>query len=175
MNRMTACIAAAATAAAVFLCAAAQAQGTPAGKLPTTSAESLAGEQLTLPADLPAERTLVLLAFERDQRASLATWKAGLDLPAGKTPWMELIVVGPENAFVRTMVQRGLRREIPEGPMRDRVLPLFAEQEAFAASLGLSTKSPHVLTVDSAGHVLAQADGDYAPGKAQALLLSLKP
>ncbi len=175
MNRLTACIAAAATAAAVFLSAGAQAQSAPAGKLPTTNAESLAEKPLALPADLPAQRTLVLLAFERDQRASLATWKTGLDLTAGKTPWMELIVVGPQNAFVRTMIQRGLRREIAEGPMRDRVVPLFAEQEAFAAGLGLSTKSPHVLTVDRAGRVLAHAEGDYAPAKAQALLFSLKP
>ena len=175
MNRMTACIAAAATAAAFFLCTGAQAQGAAAGQLPITRADSLAEKPLTLPADLPAERTLVLLAFEREQRAALATWKTGLDLAAGKTPWMELIVVGPQNAFVRTMIQRGLRREIAEGPLRDRVVPLFADQEAFAASLGLSPKTLHVLTVDRAGHVLAHAEGDYAPGKAQALLLSLKP
>ena len=55
------------------------------------------------------------------------------------------------------------------------MVPLFADQQAFAASLGLSTKTPHVLTVDRAGRVLAHAEGDYAPGKAQALLLSLKP
>ena len=175
MHRMTACIAAAATAAAYFLCTVAQAQGAPSRQLPITRAESLAEKTLTLPADLPAERTLVLLAFEREQRASLATWKAGLDLTAGKTPWMELIVVGPQNAFVRTMIQRGLWREIAEGPLRDRVVPLFADQQTFAASLGLSRKTPHVLTVNRAGRVLAHAEGDYAPGKAQALLLSLKP
>lgn len=161
--------------AAMSVCLLSHAQGDPAAKLPATTTESLSEKALVLPRDLPAERTLVLLAFERDQRSALATWKSGIDLAAGSTPWVEMIVVGPQNAFVHTMIVRGLRREIAEGPTRDRIVPVFAEQKPYAQSLGLSVDSAHVLIVDRLGNVIARADGDYSPAKAQPLLSSLHP
>ena len=161
--------------AASAACFGVHAQGNSVGKLPTTTTESLSDKSIVLPRDLPAERTLLLVAFERDQRAALATWKKGLDLAAGKTPWIELVVVGPQNAFVHTMIVRGLRREIAEGPTRDRIAPVFAEQTPYAQSLGLSAVSAHALIVDRTGKVLAYADGEYSPAKAQPRLSSLTP
>jgi hypothetical protein len=160
---------------AMSLCFGLRAQGVQRGKLPATTTESLAERPLILPRELPAERTLVLIAFERDQRAALATWKSGLDLATGKTPWVELIVAGPQNAFVHAMILRGLRRENAEGPARDRIVPIFMDQEPYAATLGVSAKNACALIVDRAGSVLALAEGDYSPSKAQPLLLSLKP
>ena len=164
-----------AAAAALATSLSAHAQGAAAPRLPDTTVETLDEKTLSLPRDLPAERTLVLIAFERDQRGALETWVNGLGLAGGKTPWIELVVVGPQNAFVHTMIVRGMRREAGDGPMRTKLQPIFSDQDAFAASMGLSAKSAYAAVVDRAGHVIATSQGDYSSAKAQALLASVKP
>lgn len=153
----------------------AQAQTTSTASLPAITTQSLDEKPFVLPRDLPADRTLVLLAFERAQKPALETWISGLNLADGKMPWIEVVVVGPQNAFVHAMITRGMRRESDNTPTQRHLLPVFADQEAFAVAMGVSVKSPYAVIVDRAGHVLAASPGDYSATKAQALMPGVKP
>lgn len=151
------------------------AQSVSAPKLPATAVQSLDDNPVMLPRDLPSDRTLVLVAFEREQKAILDTWIKGLNLVDGKTPWMELVVVGPQNAFVHAMIMRGMRREGDDTALRNHLLPVFSDQDAFAAAMGVSVKSAYAVMLDRAGHVLAISQGEYSQPKALALVPVSRP
>lgn len=142
--------------------------------LSPTSAESISGKTVVLPRDLRASRTVLLIAFEREQLPVLETWVAGLAQAATKTSWQEIIVVGPQNAFVRAMIERGMRRQFADPGRQDRMFPVFADQQQFARELALSPAVPHAVVVDRAGTVMGSADGAFTPAKAAALLRLLE-
>jgi hypothetical protein len=146
-----------------------------AAHLPPTSAESISGKTVMLPRDLPGSRTVLLIAFEREQLPVLETWVAGLAQASAKTSWQEIIVVGPQNAFVRAMIERGMRRQFADPGRQDRMFPVFADQQQFSKELALSPAAPHAAVVDRAGNVLGSADGAFSPAKAAALLRLLEP
>jgi hypothetical protein len=167
----------------VYLCvpwaAMAQDAGQPAvlGRMPTVTAESLSEKPFTLPAQLPAERSLVLVAFEREQQTALNTWVAGLNLNDGKLPWIETPVIAKPNALVRAFINGGMRSGIQDTAMRDRTITLYTDPVALRKDMGLSGdgKVVWVLVVDRAGQVHAKAEGVYSADKAKPLLEALRP
>lgn len=161
--------------ALVFFTVGVHAQNMSTAHLPETATQSLDDKPLLLPRDLTGDRTLLLVAFERDQRPALTTWVNGLHLATNKIAWMEVVVVGPQNAFVHAMIVRGMRRESEDSALRDKLLPIFSDQEAFAKAMGLSVKSPYAVLVDRRGAVIAVSKGEYSQAKAEALLPEFKP
>jgi hypothetical protein len=47
--------------------------------LPQLAARDLSGREVALPAGLPGERNVVLIAFRRDQQQLVDSWVPGLD------------------------------------------------------------------------------------------------
>jgi hypothetical protein len=113
------------------------AQAIGAGLMPKLSAEDLNERAVTLPAQLPAEKTLVLMAFTQEQQADLDTWITGLGLVDGKLPWIETPVIEKSNAFVRAMISGGMRRGIPDKSVRERTITLFTDPVALRREMGL--------------------------------------
>ena len=149
------------------------AEGLPAaGRMPTLSASTLADRAVTLPADLPGEKTLVLMAYDRKQQADLDTWIVGLRLREGTRPWVEVPVIGRSNAFVRGMIDAGMRRGIPDVADRDRTITLAVDAVSLRAALALEGDVDQVdlMVIDRSGLVRVRARGPYALDKSKALL-----
>jgi hypothetical protein len=146
------------------------------GRMPTVTAESLSEKPFTLPAQLPAERSLVLVAFEREQQTALNTWVAGLNLNDNKLPWIETPVIAKPNALLRAFINGGMRSGIQDTAMRDRTITLYTDPVALRKDMGLSGdgKTVWVLVVDRAGQVHAKAEGVYSADKAKPLLAALQ-
>ena len=147
----------------------------PTGRMPAMTAENLNERSLALPAELPAERTLVLIAFTQEQQADVDTWVKGLDLTSGRVPWMELPVIAPQNAFVRGMIGAGMRRDIRDAAIRERVVPLFVDPVGLRRALDLigDDRQIYAIVFDRTGRVLGQVQGVFTDDRAKPLMALL--
>ena len=144
--------------------------------MPSIAAENLNERAITLPADLPAEKTLVLMAFQREQQAEVDTWIKGMDLANGKLPWLEVPVVGSGGTWWRGMVNSGMRMGIRDEAVRERIVTLFTDRAALLRTMGLPGEGKVVLALvmNRNGVVLAQAQGRHSAEKAQLLIAALQ-
>ena len=162
----------AAAAAALALALAAPDEANVMGRLPTFTAKRLDQQALMLPGQLPADRTLALVAYTRHQREEIQSWIHGLQLESDPSlPWFRLSVINdPGSETARSEVEQKLLARYPHQAERARLVPVFTNREAFARAAGVSgTEHAAVLVVDRDGRVLARAEGSFDADKAQAL------
>lgn len=157
---------------ALVLAFAAPDEGNVMGRLPTISAKRLDQQALQLPAQLPAERSLALVAYTKHQREEVQSWIHGMKLELDSAlPWFRLSVLNdPGSETARSEAEKRLLARYPNASERARLVPIFTNREAFARAAGVSsTEHAAVLVVDRDGRVLARAEGAYDEAKAQAL------
>jgi hypothetical protein len=146
------------------------------GKLPPVSAKRLDQTPVSLPRELPSDRTLALVVFKREQREEALGWINGLHLRQEPPfAWLKLPVWNdPGDESGRRHIEAQLMERHPSPSDRARMVPLFTDTRAFVRAAGLDgTDHVSVLVVDRAGNVLAKAQGPYDEGKAQALRATL--
>lgn len=142
------------------------------GRLPAIAAKRLDQQPIVLPNQLPADRSLALVAYTRHQREEIQSWIWGMQLESDSaTPWFRLSVINdPGSESARSEVERTLLARHPRNDDRSRLVPVFTNREAFARAAGMSgTEHAAVLVVDREGKVLARAEGPYDEDKARAL------
>ena len=145
-------------------------------KIPILHARDLNGHRWILPDDLPAKKTLLLIAFKREQQESVDSWIAGLDLhsPKNKTPWLELPLIQKGWRWIAPWIDRGMKHGIKEEGLRSHVWTVYTNRSSFFKEIGLtSTQLIAVLVVDHSGTVLATALGDYSKEKSHPILKTL--
>jgi hypothetical protein len=150
------------------------------GRMPTIQTESLAEREMTLPRDLPGERTLVLVAFDRVQQKNIDTWIDGMQLKSSAMPWIETPVIDPKNALFRAFINGGMRRGITDPTAREKTITLYTDRIEFSKSMGFAAwEKPGIVVyaavVDRAGRVLALSEGDYSAEKAKVILDAMNP
>ncbi|MBA2963578.1 MULTISPECIES: hypothetical protein [Ramlibacter] len=141
------------------------------GKLPTMSAKRLDQTHVTLPRQLPSDRTVAVVMFRKDQREEAQRWIDGLGLHQDSNiAWVRLPVWSQKEPAERERIEQHLARRYPSPSEQERLLPLFIDRDAFVRAAGLgSTDHASVLVVDREGNVLAKAQGPFDQKKAQAL------
>lgn len=147
------------------------------GRLPTIATKRLDQQPIVLPGQLPARRSLALVAYTRHQREEVQSWIRGMALESeGAIPWFRLSVINdPGSDVARSVVEQKLLERHPRDTDRSRLVPVFTNREAFARAAGMSgTEHAAVLVVDRDGHVLARAEGPFDEAKAQALRETLR-
>jgi hypothetical protein len=162
----------AAAAAAFGLAFAGPSESNVMGRLPLLSAKRLDQQHVVLPAGLPAERTLALVAYTKLHRAEIDSWIHGLRLRQDDSiAWFRMPVLNdPGDAVARTAIEDKLLARHPEHADRSRLVPVFTNREAFIRAAGISgTEHASVLVLNRDGHVLARAEGFFDEDKARAL------
>jgi hypothetical protein len=162
----------AAVSAALVLAFAAPDETNVMGRLPTITAKRLDQQPVVLPNELPAERTLALVAYTRHQRGEIESWIHGLRLDQDATiPWFRMSVLNdPGDEGARSEIEKRLLARHPAEADRSRLVPVFTNREAFVRAAGLSgAEHASVLVLDRDGKVLARAEGQYDEDKGQAL------
>jgi hypothetical protein len=142
------------------------------GRLPTLVAKRLDQQPLQLPLDLPSDRTLVLVTFDRTQRAAAESWIAGLQLQGHPgISWLRLAVIHDNgDAARRDSAENRLMLRYTRADERASLVPLFTDRDAFVRSAGLSgIDRPWVLVLNRRGEVLARVPGAFDADKAAAL------
>lgn len=162
----------AAVSAALVLAAVAPDETLVMGQLPTVATKRLDQQPLVLPHQLPAERTLALVAYSKHQRAEVDSWIAGLRLKEdSRIPWLRMPVLNdPGDHGARSAIEQKLLAYHPSPEDRARLVPVFTNREAFIRAAGLSgPEHASVLVLSRNGRILARAEGAYNENKAQAL------
>lgn len=157
--------------AAAALGLAAPNEGWLLGKVPTLSAKRLDQTQVVIPQQLPAQRTIAVVSFRRDQRVQAQRWIEGLGLEQrSDIAWLQVPVWGLQDLAERESIEQDLAQRYPSPSDKAHVLPVFTDRDDLVRALGLgSTDQASVLVLDRDGNVLARAEGDFDESKAQAL------
>lgn len=134
-----------------------------AAKLPNLVAQDLNEQSYQLPADLPAEKTLLLIAYKREQQANINTWIDGLQLKTSNLPWLELPVLEDYGSWFQWFVDNGMRRGIKGDYNRAKVVTVYTEKDAFNTSMAIpNEESIYACVVTRQGEVLHIEAGDYS-------------
>ncbi len=148
------------------------------GRLPELTAKRLNQQSLQLPQGLPAERTLLLVTFNRTQRPAIEGWIDGMQLNGHPTiHWLRMPVIEDRasDPTHRNTAENRLLMRYPGALERAHMVPLFGNREAFARAAGLAgIGHPAVLVLNRRGEVLARAEGAFDPDKAAALRQTLE-
>ncbi len=147
------------------------------GHLPAFMAHTLLRQPVAVPAGLPSDRTLVLITFQRGQRAQAESWIEGLDLRNDSSiAWMRMPVLNdPGTLTGRSAVEDKFLRHYPDDAERARLVPVFTDRARFVRSAGLNgITQVYAVVVNRQGEVLARVEGQFDPAKAQALRETLQ-
>lgn len=142
------------------------------GVFPSASGVSLSGKKYSIPADLPSDRTLVLISFEPEHADVLQTWSTGLDLPNSQIPWIVTPVLPSPLVLGRFFIDRKMRSDIPDPKLQERVITLYIDRESFAKSMGFefNKSDPYIAVIDRNGKKLGMVKGYYDEAKAKEIL-----
>jgi len=145
-------------------------------RFPRIQVKNLSDEIKTLPADFPGERTLLLIAFQREQQDKLDDWSARLNLRNPDAPaWLELPVIDDPGALLRWFVDVGMKNGIADKAVRSRVFSVYAPRAEFIRHLGLpGTDQVHLVVADRSGNVLCRVSGNWSAEKESALRDALR-
>lgn len=155
-------------------------------RFPEVRAQSLLGVEHVLPADLPAERTLVLLPFQQWQQRQVDAWIA-LAEGAGLAPdlteqgaWDAAVVEVPclsrRWGPVRRFIDGGMTAGIRVPRVLARTWTTYTDVGRVQRSLGVADSSQAwVGVVLRDGEVLATAMGEPSPETWESVAVSLKP
>ena len=139
---------------------------------PDVAGRTLLGVDARLPADLPADRTLVVVAFQRWHQARVDRWiaravAAGVPpTPRGEDEPMHLAVVelpvlSSQWRPVRRFIDGGMTSGIGDPDVLARTITVYTDAGAFRRSLGIPDNEDvwaYVVTRD--GAILACSHGE---------------
>jgi hypothetical protein len=147
-----------------------------ATRFPAVDGRSLLGADLHLPGELPADRTLVVVAFRQWHQARVDGWIAravAAGLPAtirgaaGRLPRavVELPVLSWRWRPVRRFIDGGMTAGIGDPDVLARTITLYTDVATFQRALGIpSSDDVHAIVVRPDGEVLARATGEPDAG-----------
>ena len=128
---------------------------------------------MALPAGLPGERNVVLIAFRRDQQQLVDSWVPRLEQRAAADPglrFVELPALGLRWQPARSAIDGGMAAAIRDQAVRRRTLTVYTDLRRVTVPLGIDDRSTIWLClVDRAGQVAWRGSGGPDPATAAAL------
>ena len=154
-------------------------------RFPAVGGRSLLGVEMALPRDLPAELTVVVVAFQRGQQERVDRWiaravAAGIPpTPRGATGIMPVAVVEvPVLATAwrpaRRFIDGGMTAGIGDPDVLARTITVYTDVAAFQRSLAIpGSDDVHALVVRHDGAILARGHGDPTDAQWDAMVAVL--
>lgn len=142
------------------------------GQIPAFIAQTLTRQPISLPADLPSDRTLALITFRKEQRVQADSWINGLDLKNDPSiTWLRMPVLNdPGTVTGRSAIESRLLKHYPAETERANLVPVFTDRADFVRAAGLSTTDQsYAVVLNRRGEVLARVEGQFDADKAQTL------
>ncbi len=145
-------------------------------RFPEMRVKNLMDETKDFPREFPADRTVLLIAFQPEQQELLDDWSRKLKLAEPGAPeWLELPVIDDPGAFLRWFVDTGMRSGIPSPATRSRVYTIYAPRDNFVRSLGLpDSQQIHLAIASREGEIITHVSGEWSPGKEKQIREALK-
>jgi hypothetical protein len=144
---------------------------------PRLAARDLDGREVALPAGLPGEWTVVIIAFRREQQELADSWVPWLEQRAAADPrlgFAELPVIGLQWQPSRPVIDGGMAAAIRDRKTRRRTLTVYTDIRRVTVPLGISDRSTiWLFLVDRAGQVRWRGSGGQDAATAAALTAAL--
>ena len=140
------------------------------GQLPPLAAKAHDQRSVDLPRQLPADRTLALIVFGKEQKSEAHRWIDGLGLRRDASiPWLQMRVLPPQSTIPVS------HHALPAGTPPERLLSVSTDAGVLAQSMALpDTGHTEVVVIDRDGQILAKAQGPFDEVKARTLLEALR-
>jgi hypothetical protein len=146
---------------------------------PQLGARDLDGREVTLPAGLPGEWNVVIIAFQRQQQELVDSWVPWLEERAAVMPWLrfaELPAIGLQWQPARPVIDGGMAAAIRDQQTRRRTLTVYTDLRRVTAPLGIGDRNTiWLFLVDRAGRVRWRGSGGWDPATADGLAGALGP
>ncbi|MBX9578497.1 MAG: hypothetical protein K2W97_08510 [Chthoniobacterales bacterium] len=145
--------------------------------IPRLHARDLNGNNWGIPHDLPANKTLLLFVFKREQQSLIDSWIDGLGLRASenKIAWIEIPLLQKPWKILSSWIDQRMKRGITNHDLRGHVWTIYTNRGSFLKNIGLnSSDSICVLVVRKDGSVLSSASGEYSKSSAELILKELQ-
>jgi hypothetical protein len=146
-----------------LVCSASVAQ---TGAMPSVSTETLSGQTVELPKQLPAIVTVVMAGYEFSHQAQMDEWLEKLKLKERNQEWLQLHLIGGGYRWLSGFINSRKRPYFPDEYVRARVVPIYTDIAAFNTAMNWgNTTTIHIAIVDRAGKVLYSDSGAYTDEK----------
>lgn len=141
-------------------------------EFPRVDGRSLAGGDFTLPADLPAPRTLALVAFQQRHQGCVDRWIARAEAagvpgspvdmsPGDETCVVEIPVLSTRWKLGRGFIDGGMASSIRIPRVLARTITVYTNVSAFQKVVGIpGSEEVQACVVTPAGEVLARVPGE---------------
>jgi hypothetical protein len=139
-----------------------------AATLPATTATALDGHTVTLPRDLTAPATILILGFTHASSDPSTAWEKSIHTSLATSPsiaFYDMPVLQDAPAFVRPLILRGIRKQVPDA-LKPRFLPLTSNEAAwklFASFSPSAADAAYILLVDRSGSLRWQTHAPLTP------------
>ena len=130
---------------------------------PQVSGLNLMGETINLPESLVADKTVLIVAFERWQQSLVDPWYAAIStLESPTIAYYEVPIISKLNPLVRWWIYEGMRKGIVDEQMRRKVLTLHLDKDEFKKYLKIEDESSiYILICDRDGQIINRWQGAY--------------
>src|SRR5512142_3000291 len=111
---------------------------------PQLAARDLGGREVALPAGLPGEWNVVIVAFRRQQQELVDSWVPWLEDLAATTPGLrfaELPAIGLRWQPARPVIDGGMAAAIRDQQTRQRTLTVYTDLRRVTAPLGIGDQN----------------------------------
>jgi hypothetical protein len=144
---------------------------------PQLAAHDLNGREVALPAGLPGEWNVVIIAFRREQQELVDSWVPWLEQRAADDPrlgFVELPAIGLQWQPARPVIDGGMAAAIRDQKTRRRTLTVYTDIRRVTVPLGISDRDTiWLFLVDRAGQVRWRGSGGRDAATAAALTAAL--
>ncbi|MBX2801282.1 MAG: hypothetical protein KTR31_26630 [Myxococcales bacterium] len=134
-----------------------------AQNLPSVSTETLAGDAIELPSGLKADRTVLVISFEREHQEVSNAWRPHLSsmASAGKVDWLELPFMDVSTPM-QLVISTAMKATISDDEARSHIAVVWSSADSVRSALGISSADEvAIVVVDKAGAL--QWKGSGAP------------
>lgn len=155
-------------------------------RFPDVSGRTLSGLEVTLPTDLPANRTLCLVAFQQQHQGCVDRWialaeSAGVPgspldgVESSQTCIVEIPVIGTRWRLGRRFIDGGMAASIRVPRVLARTITVYTDVAAFQRRLNIPNSADvHALVVTRDGEILARSSGEPDDQRLDVILTALE-
>jgi len=144
--------------------------------IPTTTGTALDGHTVTLPHDLTAPATILILGFTHASSDATTAWEKPIraslasTAPIATTPtidYYDIAFLQDAPAFIRPAILHNIRKQVPD-TLKPHFLPLTTNESAWKQASNFSLSAPdagYVLLIDRAGNIHWQTHEPFNPAR----------
>src|SRR5579875_2108553 len=112
--------------------------------VPATQAVTLDGHPVSLPRDLPARATVLIVGFGRHSADATTAWEKPVRMhlaSSGEIGFYDMAMLAEVPGFVRPLVLRAIRKDVPDA-VKPNFLPLTNDEDAWKRVAGYAADQP---------------------------------